>query len=111
MGYVVPDWKKSIDQNKFDVTVGDQTFRLVKAEYMTGDEVEKLQAASDSPIALYGVLDDMCPGLGAAFRPVPMKYLLEFVQAWQNESGIELGESLASSGSSVSTERPSNTTA
>lgn len=110
MGYVVPDWKKSIDQNKFDVTVGAQTFHLVKAEYMTGDQVEHLKAADSHEGGMYGVLDDLCPGLGTAFRGVPQKYFKEFVEAWQKDSGIELGESSASTSSSSSTERPSNTT-
>lgn len=99
MGYKVPDWKKSVEQNLFEVTVGSKTFKLVKAEYMTGDQVEQLQAAGNDTAAVYAVLDDLCPGLGAAFKPVPVKYLTEFIMAWQKDSGMELGESSASTSS------------
>lgn len=110
MGYKVPDWKKSIDQNLFEVEVGEETFHVIKAEYMTGVQVEMLQRAGNDPGGLYGVLDELCPGLGTALRPVPLKFVTEFVQAWQADSGIELGESSASPSSSVSTKRPSATT-
>lgn len=111
-GYRVPEWKQSIRQNLFDVEIEGQSFQLVKAEYMTGDQVQALQVATSSgdPSDLYGFLDELCPGLGTAMRPVPMKFLNEFVQAWQKDSGMDLGESLASTDSSEeSTERPSST--
>jgi hypothetical protein len=110
MGYKVPDWKQSKDQNTFEVEVGRKTFRLVKAEYMTGAQAEKLQHAGEHEGGMYALLDDMCAGLGTAFRDVPMVYFREFIEAWQKDSGIDLGESPASASSSDSTERPSNTT-
>ncbi len=99
MGYKVPEWQKSIGQNMFDVEIGDKTFQLVKAEYLTGDQVARLQQVNEIDGGIYTVLDEICEGLGAAFRPVPMKFVNEFVQTWQKDSAISLGESSASANS------------
>jgi hypothetical protein len=42
------------------------------------------------------VLNTICPGLGDAFAPVPVKFVNEFIAAWQKDSSIDLGESEAS---------------
>lgn len=99
MGYKVPDWKKSLDQNKFDVEVGSKTFQLVKVEYLTGAQTEMLANAGEFEGGMYALMDEICPGLGAAFKAVPTKFFNEFFEAWQADSGIELGESTASTGS------------
>ncbi|WP_157560528.1 hypothetical protein [Microbacterium gubbeenense] len=97
MGYKVPDWKKSLDQNKFDVEVDGSTFLLPKAEYMTGAQVQRFSEADDVEGGVYTVLDEVSPGLGTAMKDVPVKYVKEFISEWQKDSGISLGESSASS--------------
>lgn len=97
MGYKVPDWKKSIDQDKFTIEVGDEKFDLKKAEYLTGRQAQAFADADEAEGGIYAVLDDVCPGLGAALIDVPVKYVKEMVEAWQADSGISLGESGASS--------------
>ena len=98
MGYKVPDWKKSIVQNKFDVEIGRKTYSLPKTEYLTGRQAA-LIAEVESNDGMYDVLDDFCPGLGTAFRDVPTKFFSEFLEAWHAESSVTPGESEASSDS------------
>lgn len=97
MGYKVPDWKKSIDQNKFEVEVGGETFALPKAEYLTGRQAQQFEKSDEVEGGIYAVLDGIVDGLGAAMLDVPQKYIKEFVAEWQEDSGISLGESEASS--------------
>jgi len=97
MGYKIPDWKKSIDQNKYDIeTPEGVVYQLPKAEYLTGRQADALAAADDTEGGIYAVLDDLADGLGTALRDVPLVYVKELVEDWQNESGITLGESEAS---------------
>lgn len=96
MGYKVPDWKKSVDQNKFEVEVDGETFTIPKAEYLTGAQVEQFAAASTTEGGVYTVLDSLAPGLGEAMRAVPVAFTKEFIAEWQKDAGITLGESSAS---------------
>lgn len=97
MGYTVPDWKQSINQNKFDVTVDGTTYQLPKAEYLSGEQVQVFASSGDREGGVYDALDVVAPGLGTALRAVPVKYVKEFMAEWQKDSGISLGESSASS--------------
>ncbi len=96
MGYTIPDWKKSIDQNKFEVTTEDGIFLMPKAEYLTGRQTQLLESADEVEGGIYAVLDDICDGLGTALLDVPVKFVKEMVESWQEDSGISLGESEAS---------------
>lgn len=99
MGYKIPDWKKSIDQDKFDVEIGDESYAMPKAEYLTGRQAQRLQESDDVEGGIYAVLDEITPGLGTALLDVPVKYVKEMVTEWQKDAGIELGESSASASS------------
>jgi hypothetical protein len=95
-GYKLPDWKKSIGQNKYEVEIDGQTFVLPKFEYLIGDQAIRLEQAGSIEGGLYTVLDEICEGLGTAFKPVPLKYAREFLKAWQKDSALDEGESDAS---------------
>lgn len=98
MGYKLPDWKKSLDQNMFDFeTDTGETFKLPKAEYLTGNQVQRFAQADSIEGGVYTVLDEVAPGLGTALAAVPVKYVKEFIAEWQKDAGISLGESSASS--------------
>ncbi|QPE04133.1 hypothetical protein IT882_13125 [Microbacterium schleiferi] len=100
MGYQIPDWKKSIDQDKFDITTPEgKVFTIPKAEYLTGRQVEAFQTSDSREGGIYAVLDDLAPGLGEALIDVPVKYVKELVADWQKDAGIALGESSASANS------------
>ncbi|UGS26322.1 hypothetical protein K8F61_17100 [Microbacterium resistens] len=98
MGYKLPDWKKSLDQNMFDFeTDTGEKFLLPKAEYLTGKQVQRFAEANSVEGGVYTVLDEVAPGLGTALADVPVKFVKEFIQEWQKDAGITLGESSASS--------------
>lgn len=100
MGYKVPDWKKSIGQNKFEIDLGDAgTFVLPKVDYLTGEQAEKMDRANESEGGIYGFLDELAPGLGSALRPLPVFITREAIKEWQDDAGIGVGESSASAGS------------
>lgn len=96
MGYKVPDWKKSIDQDKYDVETEDGTFQLPKAEYLTGNQVMLFRNADDLDGGVFEALDEVAPGLGSALADVPIKYVKEMIADWQANAGVSLGESSAS---------------
>jgi len=97
VGYKIPDWKKSIDQDKFAIETDDGTFYLPKAEYLTGRQAQQFAEADEAEGGIYEVLDNITPGLGTALIDVPVKYVKELVEAWQADSGVTVGESEASS--------------
>lgn len=96
MGYKVPDWKKSIDQNQFEVETESGVFKLPKAEYLTGAQILRFREADSIEGGVYAVLDEVSPGLGTAMLDVPIRYVKEFVTNWQKDAGVSLGESSAS---------------
>ncbi|KAA9133761.1 hypothetical protein [Microbacterium caowuchunii] len=96
MGYKIPDWKKSIDQDKFEVETPEGVFLMPKAEYLTGRQADAFAKVDETEGGIYAVLDDLVPGLGASLLDVPLKFVKELVAEWQADSGISLGESEAS---------------
>lgn len=96
MGYKVPDWKKSIDQDKFEVETDNGTFLMPKIEWLTGRQVQRFEEADEIEGGIYTVLDEVSPGLGEAMLDVPVKVVKEMVASWREEAGIDLGESSAS---------------
>ena len=99
MGYKVPDWKKSIDQDKYEVETDAGMFHLPKAEYLTGAQVMLFQRADQTERGVFDALDAVAPGLGEAMINVPIKYVKEMIADWQGSSAVSLGESTASANS------------
>lgn len=117
-GYKVPDWRRSLGEHMFDVEVEGHVFTLPTSEYLAVETVELLGKIGELGItevlnrvapALTRTEEDkegveyeveVRPGLGTAFAPVPQKYVLEFLSAWQkDEAAVDMGESDASAGS------------
>lgn len=115
-GYKVPDYKKSVAQNMFDVEVGGLVFTIPRAEWLPSEQIELLTKTGE--LGTITVLNRICPpvapdvddegndipntgklGLGDAFRPVPIKFANEFITAWQKDSTVDPGESSASASS------------
>lgn len=96
MGYKVPDWKKSIDQDKYEVETPDGVFLLPKAEYLTGNQVMLFRRSDELEGGVYEALDEVSPGLGTALADVPIVYVKEMIADWQKAAGVSLGESSAS---------------
>jgi hypothetical protein len=98
MAFAVPESKRSLHQNQFEFTVpGDDTvYRIPKAKYLTVAEVEKLSdkdnIAFTDIVNIFGRDDET----GAAVRQLDTDQLEALMNAYNDSSGIQLGESSAS---------------
>lgn len=106
MVYQVPPAKRSIKQNVFEFTLpGDKKkYSLPKLAFIKPALVEKLDGGQKSEI-VRALLDEYVPGV---YDLMEDSYqLIALYEAWAAESGIKLGESSGSDGSSESTKSPS----
>lgn len=92
MGYVVPDWKKSIKQNMYDITIGKKVFEIPHAKYLTGEQAERFQNDGGD----WELFDELAKGLGAELKKLPIFIVEDIIEDWQKESGISVGESVPS---------------
>lgn len=93
MSYTVPDSKKSIKQNRFEFVVASKEFSVpllkflpvsAAAAFERGDPVEGILEGCDTQSAR------------AAILSLDGEQFDAFIHAWSEASGIELGESSAS---------------
>lgn len=99
MVYEVPASKRSLKQNVFEFKVPGSTkvYSIPKAEFLTMGQVETLQQKEDE-VSLTDVLDLIGDATAQkAARGLDQHQLKALLEAWQKESGLELGESSASS--------------
>lgn len=100
MTYEVPESKRSIAQNQFKFKVpGDRKiYSIPKAKFLPVGVIEKVSANRDEVtlIDILGLLEGNDEKTGAAIRTLDSEQLIELTKAWQADSGIELGESSAS---------------
>lgn len=99
MVYAVPESKRSIKQNQFEFTVpGDRKkYTIPKAKYLTVGQIEML-STKDTEVTLTDVLDLIGDGPAKeAARKLDQEQLANLMEAWQTDSGLDLGESSASS--------------
>lgn len=94
MVYEVPESKRSIDQNKWSFKVpGSETeYQITKAKYLPLGLVEKLEGKKD--VTLKDIFD-MFGGdeeVREAIRSLDTEQLQNLTEAWQNDSGVQLGE-------------------
>lgn len=99
MGYVVPDWKKSIKQNVYPITIGSKVYELPKAKFLTGEQAERFKDAGGEGVSSYDIFDELVPKLGAELKKLPVAIFEEIITDWQKDSGVTLGESEASDNS------------
>lgn len=98
MTFQIPESKRSIAQNRFHATLPDGTeFSVPKAKYLTMGQVEKLSGDAAEVkftdiLALMGDTDDAL----AAVRQLDQEQLQALMAAWQEDSGLVVGESSAS---------------
>lgn len=108
MVYEVPESKRSIDQDKFEFKVpGDRRkYKIPKVKYLPLDAIKKLEAAARGGEAAKDVtLDDIVNLFGSdaavqkAIGTLDTSQLQALTIAWQQDSGVSVGESSASSSS------------
>jgi len=101
MPYQVPASKRSIDQNKFEFTVPDDdtVYKVTAVKYLPLGSVEELQGNAGD-ITLTDILDLFGDAdAQAAVRTLDTEQLQALTEAWQQDSGVQMGESSASSSS------------
>lgn len=102
MPYEVPASKRSIKQNQFAFKVpGDRkTYHIPSAKYMTIGQVEALSAKGDQ-VAITDILEILGQGEAReAVRTLDQEQLMALMEAWQDDSGLSVGESSASTATS-----------
>lgn len=98
MTYKVPESKRSYKQNQFEFELPDgKTYSIPKAKFMKTGDVEKLAARGDNAVKITDLLELFGEGPAAlAARELDVEQLQALMSAWQEDSGLELGESSAS---------------
>lgn len=94
MAYEVPESKKSIDQDKFDFTIGSKKFQVVKAKYLTGGALEDL--TSGKLTRIFDAFGPRGTKIGDAVRDLDIEQIQGLVTAWVADSGLDAGKSSAS---------------
>lgn len=98
MTFQVPESKRSIRQNQFEFKVpGDRkTYRIPKAKYMTMGQVETLATKGEN-VQITDILEILGQGEAReAVRTLDQEQLEALMEAWQEASGLSVGESSAS---------------
>ena len=100
MVFQVPESKRSIDQNKFEFTVpGDEkVYRVPKAKYLTLGKMDVLSGKAEE-VTIADIIDLFGEDNAEAIRTLDKDQMEALTNAWQQDSGIEMGESSASSSS------------
>lgn len=98
MVYKVPASKKSIGQNMFEFELPDGTVHQIpKAKYLSAGEIEQLAQSSDD-LKITDILDllGQTEASAAAVRQLDIEQLMGLMTAWQQDSGLSMGEFSAS---------------
>lgn len=98
MVYKVPESKKSIGQNMFEFELPDgAVYAIPKAKYLSAGEIEQL-AMSPDDLKITDILDllGQTEAASAAVRLLDIEQLMGLMTAWQEDSGLTMGESSAS---------------
>lgn len=93
MAFTVPQSKKSIKQNRFEFTIGDETFEIPLLQFAPLEAAEAFE--NDRPVT--GILAT-CDTDAAreAVRKLDGAQLEALMQEWQKASEVTQGESPAS---------------
>ena len=98
MVYEVPDYKKSIDQDKFSFQTGSGVHTATRFDLLPTTFAENLSDLENKHVvkalrlALAGNDQKLADELGA----LPLKAIQGLIEAWQKSAGVTLGESKAS---------------
>lgn len=115
VAYEVPKSKASIKQNRFEFVIEGKTFDLPLLKFLSGEKIEEIAAAEEkggmtAVAATYSLFGEAGTPAGDAVRKLDQDQMEALSSAYMEASGISVGESEASTDSSKSTERPSDTT-
>ena len=98
MVYEVPDYKKSIDQDKFSFKLGTKTYKATRFDLLPTSFMESLADLEEKHVvkALRLALAGSDETLAGALADLPVKAISDLIKAWQEDAKVTLGESKAS---------------
>lgn len=106
--YEIPESKKSLDQNQFQFSYRGQHYSIPKIKYLSPTTVRAISAMTATETVFY-LLDQF--GSGDLVNQLDdMVQVESLYRAWMTDSGIDVGESLASGNSPANIQTPSETT-
>ena len=94
MVYEVPESQRSVEQNLYKFKVAGKTYKMVKAKYLDGYQLEDMESGETERIyTLFGA-----PGSAAykAVKGLDQEQFEGLFDDWLKDSGINVGESAAS---------------
>jgi len=101
--YTVPESKRSLHQNQFEFKVpGDKKlYRIPKIKYLPVGTIEKMALAGKNVTIsdMLSLFDGDNSAAADAVRKLDREQLEALTRAWQEDSGIVVGESSASTDS------------
>lgn len=103
--FEIPESKKSLDQNQFRFSYQGEEYTIPKIKFLSPATVRAISAMTSQETVFY-LLDQF--GSGDLINQLEdMEQVEALYRAWMQDSGIDVGESLASGGSSPITQTPS----
>jgi hypothetical protein len=99
MVYEVPPSKRSIKQNQFQFKLAGAEYSLPRFKFIEIGQLELLTQPETRITGLLSIAGGADTPLGAAFRKLVADQLEGLIEAWQEDSGVTLGESSASDNS------------
>ena len=98
MVYEVPDYKQSINQNKFSFKLGTKTYEATRFDLLPVSFVESVGDLEEKHVvkAMRLALAGSDEALAGALAELPVKAITDLIKAWQEDAKVTLGESKAS---------------
>lgn len=98
MTFEVPEANASKEQDKFQFKIPGHagTFSVKRLKFLTVAQAEEVESDSN---ALFEFFGKQGTKQGTALRSLDRQQWKALVEAWQRDSGVDLGESAASSAS------------
>lgn len=97
MVFEVPDYKKSIDQNVFEVKIGSKVYKLPRMDLLSARQASAFNDADEKGAEeVYEILDGLAKGLGSALFDLPVRATQDVIEAWSKDANLTPGESPAS---------------
>lgn len=92
--FEVPAAKRSLKQNVFEFRIGTKTYSVPKFEYLPVGVLEIIESTAADAIGpfldIFGAKDSP---VGKAVRGLDKEQITALIKAWQDDSGITVGES------------------
>ena len=95
MVYEVPASKASKGQGEFEFKIGSKTYKVRKAKFLSGGQMEDV--TSGDLTRIYDVFGKRGTPIGDAVRSLDIEQTTALANAWMADSGLNSGESEASS--------------